>query len=93
MPPLAAFLNRAGKCRRKLPDHRMNYSVACSVASTAAASLCRLAEPLALAPPSRTDWRVRVLLWPDSDECEPLCVKMRGQGGDVTDYGRTATCT
>lgn len=38
------------------------------------------------------NWRVRVLLWPDSNECDPLCIKMRGQGSDVTDYGRTATC-
>ncbi len=43
--------------------------------------------------PLHADWRVRVLLWPDSNDCEPLCVKMRGQGGEVTDYGRTATCT
>lgn len=37
-------------------------------------------------------WRVRVLMWPDSNSCEPLCMKMRGQGDSANDLGRTATC-
>lgn len=41
-------------------------------------------------------WRMRVMLWPvaggDAETCVPLCIKMRGQQGQVTDYGRTAGC-
>ena len=44
------------------------------------------------ARPLPADWRVRVLLWPDSSKCEPLCMKLRGYEGDVGAYGRTASC-
>ncbi|KAL4857709.1 hypothetical protein ACK3TF_002135 [Chlorella vulgaris] len=37
-------------------------------------------------------WRARILLYPDSDNCKKLCVKMTGAGNSVADYGRTASC-
>ncbi|KAI3426281.1 hypothetical protein D9Q98_008654 [Chlorella vulgaris] len=37
-------------------------------------------------------WRARILLYPDSDNCKKLCVKMTGAGNSVVNYGRTASC-
>lgn len=38
-------------------------------------------------------WRARVMLWPaPGSSCQPLCIKMRGKGGAISDYGRHGSC-
>ncbi len=52
--------------------------------------------PHRLSALSGADWRARLMLWPvrggDPEVCVPLCIKMRGFQGEVTDYGRTGGC-
>lgn len=67
------------------------YKGDCGIAAFTVARAC-------IGKPGIADgyWRARVQLWPNAEStgelCIPLCIKMRGQQNQVTDYGRTKSC-
>ena len=56
------------------------------------AAACRRSRCCPDTLPHLAGWRAKLMLWPDSDDCKPLCVKIRGTGNEPDTYGRTASC-